>query len=105
MRLSDYLDRFAWSQAELARQAGVSPQCVARALRGEKITRRNAEAIIAALQRKYKAAGLRGAITLASVKGLHISDLRRKKKRAGDQEEDTTGDLERYREAKESAQE
>lgn len=79
MRLSDYLDRFSWSQAQLARAAGVSPQSVARALKGETITRRNAEAIIEALQRKFKAQGLKGAVTMASIKGLHISNLRRKR--------------------------
>ena len=84
MRLSDYLDRFAWSQAELARQAGVSPQCVARALAGQTIKRRNAEAIIAAIQRKYKEQGLKGAITLASIKGLHISELRHKQAKQED---------------------
>lgn len=89
MRLSDYLDRFSWSQAQLAREAGVSPQCVARALRGETITRRNAEAIIAAIQRKYREQGLKGAITTASVKGLHISELRRTKRQ---QKGEKTGD-------------
>ncbi len=79
MRLGEYLDRFAWSQVQLAREAGVSVQCVARALKGETITRRNAEAIIAALQRKHKAHGLKGAIMLASIKGLRISELRRKR--------------------------
>ncbi len=78
MKLSDYLDRFSWSQAELSRQASISIQSVARALKGETITRRNADAIIDALQRKHKELGLKGAITRASVKDLRITPLRRK---------------------------
>jgi hypothetical protein len=34
MRLSEYLDRYSWSQADLAREADISVACVARALDG-----------------------------------------------------------------------
>ena len=78
MKLAEYLDRFSWSQAELSRQANVSPQCVRRALAGEKIARRNAEKIVAALDRKFQTQGAKAHITMGSIKGLQIRDLRHK---------------------------
>jgi transcriptional regulator with XRE-family HTH domain len=45
MKLIDYLNQLSWSQADLARHAGVSTSSVHRALRGEKLSRRVAAAI------------------------------------------------------------
>jgi|SRR5579871_750585 len=77
MRLRDYLDFFSWSQAKLSKEAGVSPQCIARALDGKAITRRNADAIMAAIQRKCRELGLREGISMASIEGLVVSELTR----------------------------
>jgi len=81
MRLSEYLDKYAWSQAELARRAGISTQSVARALSGQAISRRNAEAIVAVINQHEKVLGSKTAVTLADVRGLHITKLQRKKPR------------------------
>ena len=78
MRLAEYLDKLSWSQADLAREAGISVSSVARALKGDPISRRNANAIVKAL-----GTGTHHAVTLAEVKGLHITELKRKKARAG----------------------
>lgn len=79
LTLEQYLDRFAWSQAELCRQAGVSEGVVRRALNGEKIARRNAEKIVDALDRKFREKGAKGGIAMGSIKGLQIAELQRKK--------------------------
>lgn len=80
LTLEQYLDRFAWSQAELCRQAGVSEGVVRRALNGEKIARRNAEKIVEALDRKFQQKGAKGGhIAMGSIKGLQIAELQRKK--------------------------
>jgi hypothetical protein len=41
--------------------------------------RRNAEKIIAALDRKFQAGGAKGHIVMGSIKGLQIAELQRKK--------------------------
>ncbi len=79
MTLAEYLDKFLWSQAELSRQANVSIHCIRRALAGDKITRRNAEKIVGALDRKFQAQGAKGHIVMGSIKGLQIAELHRKK--------------------------
>ncbi len=79
LTLEQYLDRFAWSQAELCRQAGVDEGVVRRALRGEKIARRNAEKIVAALDRKFRENGAKGGIAMGSIRGLQIAELQRRK--------------------------
>ncbi len=75
MTLADYLHAFTWSQAELARQADISEHCVRRALAGERISRRNAEKIITALDRRFQAQGAKAHITIGSIQGLALADL------------------------------
>jgi hypothetical protein len=59
---------------------------VRRALKGEKIARRNAEKIIAALDWKFQDSGAKGHIVMGSIKGLQIAELQRKKSgKAADQ--------------------
>jgi hypothetical protein len=58
--------------------AGVSEHCVRRALKGETIARRNAEKIIAALDRRFQQQGAKGHIAMGSIKGLKIAELLRK---------------------------
>ena len=85
-RLADYLDDNSWSQADLARQAGVSTGVVSRALNGGSITRKSAKAIVEALDQAQQSNStqLRAAhVTLASVRGLHITRLQRKSKKRG----------------------
>ena len=81
MKLADYLNAFTWSQADLAREADVSTQTVARALKGHTIARRNANKIIAALDRKWQANGGKGHISQASIRGLKVAELQRKRPR------------------------
>jgi hypothetical protein len=81
MRLADYLNGFSWSQADLARAADISVASVARALNGDAISRRNAQAIITALDKKLQAQGAKGHVTLGSVRGLHVTDLKRRRRR------------------------
>ncbi len=78
LTLEQYLDRLSWSQAELCRQADVSEGVLRRALKGEKIARRNAEQIIAALDWKLRERGAQGHIVMGSIKGLQIAELPRK---------------------------
>ncbi len=80
-RLIDYLNAYAWSQAELARRADIAPSTVARALAGNPIARRNADKIVMALEEKHKAIGGPGHIVLASVRGLKITDTHRNTRR------------------------
>jgi DNA-binding Xre family transcriptional regulator len=78
MRLGDYLDKLAWSQADLARHAGISASTVARVIRDEKgttISRRNAQAICRALS---EALGYPVGIT--DISEIHLSDYRRTRK-------------------------
>lgn len=74
MRLADYLDDLSWSQKDLARQARISPTSVSRALRGEKVSRRVANSMVAAISRELKQT-----IRLPQVEGLRVAGLRRRK--------------------------
>jgi hypothetical protein len=78
--LDQYLNQFSWSQAQCAREADVSVSVVGRVLKGERISRRNAEKLIRAIDAKLKAQGQKERITLDSVEGLHISELKRKRR-------------------------
>lgn len=78
MKLADYLDKFSWSQADLAREARISAHCVRRALAGEKIARRNVQKIVEALDRKFQTQEPKAHITMGSMKGLQIADLQRR---------------------------
>lgn len=60
MRLNEYLDMYSWSQADLAREASISVQSVARALEGDTITRRNANSIVAAIDTRWSKQGRPG---------------------------------------------
>jgi hypothetical protein len=80
-KLSDYLDMFSWSQADLARAAYVSPHCVRRALRGDPISRRNAAKIADALTDKLQSRGVEGHIGVQSIQGLKVADLQYKKRK------------------------
>lgn len=82
MKLIDYLNQHSWSKADLARNADVSIGTVTKALSGEPIARRNAAKIIAALQSEHERLKQPGIITLASIRGLKISDVKRHKPRA-----------------------
>jgi hypothetical protein len=75
MRIADYLDTLAWSQADLAREADISTSTVRRLLKSQAISRRSAQAVTAALAR-----GLKRPITPADVTELHVTDLHRSKK-------------------------
>jgi transcriptional regulator with XRE-family HTH domain len=86
MKLADYLNNYGWSQADLAREADISPQTVARALAGETLSRRNAAKIVDALDRKWQTHA-KGHLTLASIRGLKVTDLRRKTPGLAKQEE------------------
>lgn len=92
MRLGKWLDKYAWSQAELARRAGISVSSVSRALDGKPISRRNAEAIVGALSAHEKALGNKKPVMLADVTGLHITEYRHKRtrKKPGETGEETT---------------
>lgn len=79
-KLDEYLNQFAWSQAQCAREADISVSVIGRVLRGETISRRNAEKLVKAIDAKLKAQGVRERITLDSLEGLHISTLTRKRR-------------------------
>lgn len=72
MRLTDYLDRYSWSQSDLAREAGISVQSVKRALDGESITRRNANAIVTAIDLQWAKQGGNGHVVLTSQRGKYL---------------------------------
>jgi len=80
--LDEYLNQFSWSQAQCAREADVSVSVVGRGLKGDTISSRNAEKLIRAIDAKLKAQGVRERVTLDSLEGLHISQLRRKRRAA-----------------------
>lgn len=84
MKLSDYLDSYSWSQADLADKAQISSGSVSRALAGEPIVRRNASKIVKALDREHRDQGGVGHITLRDIKGLRITKLKRKKRKTTD---------------------
>jgi hypothetical protein len=76
------MDSFAWSQAQLAREADVSTSVVARVLKNESISRRNAEKILAAINRKYKAMGGRDPVALSDFPDIHITSLHKARSRS-----------------------
>jgi transcriptional regulator with XRE-family HTH domain len=76
-RLSDYLDMLAWSQADLAREARISKSTVTRVLNGKTISRRNAKAIIDAINHATN-----GKLQVADIRGLRITPIHRSKKKA-----------------------
>lgn len=81
LTLDKYLDQLSWSQADLARQAEVSVSVVRRVLNGEAISRRNAKKIVQALDQNLHAQGEESQhMTLASIEGIHITELHRKRK-------------------------
>jgi transcriptional regulator with XRE-family HTH domain len=91
MKLADYLNNYGWSQADLAREADISPQTVARALAGETLSRRNAAKIVEALDRKWQTHA-KGHLTLASIRGLKVTELTRKTSGRTKQSEETAGE-------------
>src|SRR5579859_3540697 len=91
MRLADFLNMFGWSQADLSREAEISTHCVSRALRGERIARRNAQKILEALNRRFQAQGGKAHIAMGSIKGLQIADLQRKKATVRHTEQSVSG--------------
>lgn len=76
-RLSDYLDMLAWSQADLAREAGISKSTVTRVLNGDTISRRNAKAILDAINNATKSK-----LQVSDIRGLRITPIHRNKKKA-----------------------
>lgn len=91
MKLADYLNNYGWSQADLAREADISPQTVARALAGETLSRRNAAKIVEALDRKWETHA-KGHLTLASIRGLKVAELTRKTSSRIKQSEETASE-------------
>jgi transcriptional regulator with XRE-family HTH domain len=75
MRLGDLLNKLAWSQADLARNAGISSTTVRRVLLGQPISRRNAQAICDAL-----GVALRLPLETTDINEMHISDYQRKER-------------------------
>jgi predicted DNA-binding protein (UPF0251 family) len=75
MRLSDYLDRLCWSQADAARKAEVSTQSISRALAGAKVSRKTANALVEAI-----GAGMGRKLLLSDIEGLNVVTLRRRKR-------------------------
>lgn len=80
LTLEQYLNQLGWSQAQCAREADVSVTVVARVLNHERINRKSAERLVNALNQKLHEQGSREYITLESIDGLVISNLRREKK-------------------------
>ena len=68
MTLEEYRKRLAWSQAELARKAGVSYPTVSKAERGESINGRSANLICQALSAAYKRE-----IAVSDIEGLNVN--------------------------------
>lgn len=81
MKLIDYLNQYSWSKADLARNAEISIGSVTSALDGQPIARSSAKRIVDALQLEHERLKRPGVITLASVRGLKITDVKRKKTR------------------------
>jgi DNA transposition AAA+ family ATPase len=79
MTIVEYLDLFCWTQIELARQAGVSPHSVSRAIYGEVIGRRTAIKIVEAIDRKLQSQGSKEHLKVSSIKGLRVAALQGKK--------------------------
>jgi transcriptional regulator with XRE-family HTH domain len=76
MRLIDYLNTLEWSQADLAKHAGVSPTTVSRVLNEGTISRRSARAICIALSN-----AMDKRITNLDINELKMSDVRRPRKK------------------------
>ncbi len=72
MRLGDLLNKFGWSQADLARHAGISTTTVRRVLMQESISRRNAQKIVDTFSAK-----LHIELSIPDINELHISDYQR----------------------------
>lgn len=87
LALSEYMDHFSWSQAEMAREADVSTGVIDRALKGETISRRNAKKIVTAIDRNLKLQGVRDRVTIASFNGLNVSPIRRSSRKVQAKEE------------------
>lgn len=67
MTLEEYRNELGWSQAELARNAGISNPSVSKAERGEAINGRTANLICRALSR-----ALGRQVTIRDVIGLNV---------------------------------
>lgn len=83
MKLADYLDQLCWSQADLARAAGISAQSIQRSLSGNKLTRRTALAIVTALS---EATGKK--LQLSDISDLKVTPVRRRQKPAAGKEKE-----------------
>jgi hypothetical protein len=77
MKLGGYLDTLSWSQAELSRRAKVSVGSISRALAGDRVSRRVADAIVQALSK-----GLGRRLTLDDVDIQIVGFKRRKRNQA-----------------------
>jgi transcriptional regulator with XRE-family HTH domain len=77
MRLGEYLDQLCWSQADLARAAGVSTSSVKRALSGQKLTRRVAAKILGAIRKET-----RQNMSLADISDLRVVNYRASRRKA-----------------------
>lgn len=75
MRVSAYLKMLHWSQADLARQSGISVGTVKRAMNGETISARSAQSIERAIEKAITEQGN------VSITGLHVARTTRKRKR------------------------
>lgn len=80
MTLIEYLDRFWWTQTQLANEAHVSTHTISRAVCGETISRRNAIKIVEALERKLQSQGTNVHLDVSSIKGLQVAALQSKAK-------------------------
>lgn len=67
MTLAEYRDQLAWSQAELARKAGISAPTVSKAERGDAINGKSANRICNALSQ-----ALGRTISVRDVKGWKV---------------------------------
>ena len=72
MRLGDLLNKFGWSQADLARNAQVSTTTIRRVFLQENISRRNAQKIVDACSAK-----LHIELSIPDINELHITDYQR----------------------------
>lgn len=79
MRIGDYLKHLQWSQTDLAKHAGISVGTVKRAMSGETISARSAQAITSALD---DAMSKTSQVRPGDIKGMHVSRATRKKVRS-----------------------
>jgi transcriptional regulator with XRE-family HTH domain len=68
MTLEDYRRSIGWSKSELARQAGLDYNTANRALKGELISARTANAIATALSR-----ALSQTVLVSQIEGLNVA--------------------------------